>query len=357
MACDDTVLPCSVNDIAVGSPAARSLTSRPETVTVPISSLKTGISPRLDGENKAHIAWLAETEMPLPPILVDRRSGLVIDGMHRLMAATLKGREDIEVQYFDGTEAEAFLRAVEANVRHGLPLSQADRRAAAARIVASHPQMSDRAIAESTGLAARTVASIRRRSTDAVPQLNARVGKDGKVRPLNGLEGRRRAADLLAESPNASLREIAQRAGISLATAHDVRKRLEHGQEAGSVRRTSASHESSAGQGRLAADALHANWKAKPTPLTVLEKLRRDPSIRHSEQGRWLLRWLQDRAFGAQERPRVIATVPPHCTALVSQLARHYARMWLAFAQELEDYARSLDADEEKANLRHVLSA
>jgi hypothetical protein len=38
--------------------------------------------------------------------------------------------------------------------------------------------MSDRVVGKTTGLAARTVAAIRRRSTDSAPQLNARVGRD-----------------------------------------------------------------------------------------------------------------------------------------------------------------------------------
>lgn len=83
---------------------------------------------------------------------------------------------------------------VAANVPHDMPLSQADRRAAVTRLIASHPQLSDRAIAHVAGLSAKTVAAIRRRSTDAVPQLNGRVGRDGRVRPVNGTAGRPRAA-------------------------------------------------------------------------------------------------------------------------------------------------------------------
>jgi ParB-like chromosome segregation protein Spo0J len=55
----------------------------------------------------------------------------VIDGMHRLMAASLQGRESIDVMFFHGSEIDVFLRAVQENITHGLPLSQADRRAAA----------------------------------------------------------------------------------------------------------------------------------------------------------------------------------------------------------------------------------
>jgi ParB-like chromosome segregation protein Spo0J len=199
-------------------------------VAVPVLSLRPGESPRLDGEDKAHIARLAGTEAQLPPILVDRRTMRVIDGMHRLMAASLRGRETVDVIFFEGSPADVFLRAVEENVAHGLPLSLADRQAAANRIITSHPQMSDRAIGQSVGLSAQTVAMIRRRLSSTVPQLTSRVGRDGKVRPLNSGEGRRRAARLLAEQPNASLREIAKEASISAATVRDVRRRLQRGE-------------------------------------------------------------------------------------------------------------------------------
>jgi ParB-like chromosome segregation protein Spo0J len=324
-------------------------------VTVQVLSLLPGESPRLEGEDKAHIARLAEAEGPLPPVLVERRSMRVIDGMHRLMAALLKGRETIDVEFFDGTAADAFLRAVEENVTHGLPLSQTDRRAAAARIIALHPHMSDRAVAESAGLAARTVAGIRRRSTDEAPQLNARVGRDGRVRPLDGAAGRRRAAQLLAEHPDASLREIARGAGVSPGTARDVRQRLERGEEPAPARPNAGrSCDDLASPGRPAGRrARRPGRTAQPAPASVLEKLLRDPSLRHNEQGRRLLRLLQYNAAGAQEWSGVIAAVPPHCTALVVQLARQYSQMWLDFAQELDERAQVTDPwGREQANGR-----
>ena len=212
-------------------PASNIAINKPIEVTpVSIISLRSGESPRLNGEDKAHIARLAETEGPLPPILVDRRSMRVIDGMHRLMAASLKGQETIDVMFFDGSEPDVFLRAVEENVTHGLPLTQADRRVAAERIIETHPQMSDRAIGKAAGLAAKTVAAIRRRSTGESPRSNVRVGRDGRIRPLDSSSARRRAAELLTGQPEASLRDVARVAGISPATVLDVRKRLERGE-------------------------------------------------------------------------------------------------------------------------------
>jgi ParB-like chromosome segregation protein Spo0J len=316
-----------------------------EIVAVPVSSLQPGESPRLEGEDKAHIARLAESETPLPPILADRRSMRVIDGIHRLMAASQQGQETIDVEFFDGSAADAFLRAVEANVTHGLPLSQADRWAATARIIASHPQMSDRAIAESAGLAARTVAAIRRRCAHAVPQLNARVGRDGRVRPLSSVEGRRRAAALMAEHPRASLREVARDAGVSPATALDVRRRLERGEEPVPTRsRAGGGGEVSAEPGQAARlGARRAVRVVQPAPAFVLAKLLRDPALRDNERGRRLLRLLQHNSGGAHEWSGVIAAVPPHCAPLVAALAGQYAQMWQDFAQELDERAQVID--------------
>lgn len=197
-------------------------------VAVHVLTLRPADSPRLNGEDKAHIARLAELETPLPPILVDRRTMRVIDGMHRLMAASLQGRETINVIFFDGSETDIFLRAVQENVAHGLPLSQADRRAAAERIIASHPHMSDRAIGHSVGLAAKTVVAIRK--VQARKYRSQTRGSAGTVRPLDSGVGRRRAAELLTQQPDASLRDVARVAGISPATVLDVRKRLERGE-------------------------------------------------------------------------------------------------------------------------------
>jgi hypothetical protein len=337
---------------------------------VPLLTLRPADSPRLNGEDKAHIARLAETETPLPPILVDKRTMRVIDGMHRLMAASVQGRETIKVTFFEGSEADIFLRAVQENITHGLPLSQADRRAAAERIIASHPHMSDRAIGHSVGLAAKTIAAIRKRSSETVPQSNARVGRDGRVRPLDSGMGRRRAAELLTDQPDASLRDIARAAGISPATVLDVRKRLERGEPpvpekpaasaapAGTARTGVTTSNDTFGQGAdphmddgntipaspLRLSPRSASWAAAPTdPAATVEKLLRDPSLRNNERGKGVLRLLHVNAVGAEQLPDVAAAVPPHCVAIVVQLARHYAQMWQDFAKELDGRARIID--------------
>jgi ParB-like chromosome segregation protein Spo0J len=323
-------------------------------VAVPVLSLRPADSPRLNGEDKAHIARLVETETPLPPILVDRRTMRVIDGMHRLMAASLQGRETIDVIFFDGSEADVFLRAVQENIAHGLPLSQADRRAAAERIIASHPQLSDRAIGHSAGLTAKTVAAIRKGLSEEIPQSNARVGRDGRVRPLDSGAGRRRAAELLVQQPDASLRDVARAAGISPATVLDVRKRLERGESP--VPDKAAAHpvrKAARGSGEepdthpdgVSARAIRFSSPAaiQPDPAAAVGKLLRDPSLRNNERGKGMLRLLHANAVAAEQLPSVAAAVPPHCVGIVVQLAGQYAKMWQDFARELEGRARIID--------------
>lgn len=296
-----------------------------EIVRVEIGRLMPGDSPRLDGQDEAHIARLAQVDAPLPPILVDRRTMRVVDGTHRLMAALLRGEDSIEAEFFDGEAADAFLRAVQENIAHGFPLSLADRRAAAARIVTTHPHLSDRAIADVTGLGAKTVGSIRRHETQ-VPWPAARMGRDGRVRPLDGAQARRRVAELFAQEPQSSARAVARAAGVSPATAADVRRRLNGGEDP-APERTPRVRARSRG--------------AQMVPASVLDKLLRDPSLRHNEEGRQLLRLLRSCAIAPQEWSDLMAVVPSHCADLVGQMARQNSQMWSSFAQKLTERAHS----------------
>jgi hypothetical protein len=149
--------------VSLVAPGDGSLDQAP-TAMVPIASLLPANSPRIEGENAEHVRTLAELDGATPPIIVHRPTMRVIDGMHRLHA-TLRGHDTIDVRFFDGCERDVFVLAVELNSRHGLPLSPADRATAAARVLSSHPHWSDRVITSLTGLSAKTVASIRQRST------------------------------------------------------------------------------------------------------------------------------------------------------------------------------------------------
>jgi hypothetical protein len=325
-----------------------------QTSVVRIAELKPADSPRLSGEDVEYSQLLAEVDGKLPPILVHRASMRVIDGMHRLSAALLRGETIIEVQFFDGPEREAFVAAVRANMAHGLPLSLADRQAAAARIMSSHPEWSDRAIAAATGLAARTVSGVRRRAGMAAVEVTARIGQDGRTRPLSSAAGRQLASELISRRPEASLREIAREAGISPATARDVRARVRRGEHPipPRERRHAKLGGVPAGDREQPAPRRHAGAEpvlsvdAKQPVLvdraSVLQGLRNDPSLRFTESGRALLRWLLLRANGPDGWEDVVTTLPPHCAYVVADLARHCAEEWSAFAGELEQRVRRM---------------
>lgn len=297
-------------------------------VVVPIASLLPSDSPRVDGENAEHVQSLVESEHDTLPIVVHRQTMRVIDGMHRLRAAVSRGRSTIEARFFDGDEHDLFVLAVELNSRQGLPLSQEDRTAAATRVVGSHPYWSDRQIAQLTGLSAKTVAAIRRRSTEGIPQLNGRLGRDGKVRPLNIVRNRELAGRLMAERPNATLREIAVEAGISLGTAQDVRRRLRLGEDPVPPARQ---------QPRRPAST--ATQRAPRPAATLLPRLRRDPSLRFSEVGRVLLRLLEAHAVPTEAWTKLVDAVPAHCAQTVADVARGCADSWSQFARQVEKRA------------------
>ncbi|GAA1954826.1 ParB N-terminal domain-containing protein [Amycolatopsis minnesotensis] len=319
---------------------ARSRARGSGTTSVLLGRLLSADSPRLSGENPAHTRMLATSGALMPPIVVHRQTMRVIDGTHRLAAAKLRGEEWIEVQFFDGTPEEAFLVAVETNTERGLPLSIAERETAAMRVLASFPQWSDRAIAAKTGLAARTVKRIRDSTTTKDQQTDARIGRDGRVRPLNSVEGRLRASAVISSRPEASLRAVAKEAGISVATAHDVRRRVQRG-------------ESPIPDGLAPADAGEPIPRpARPLPTReadpvgagldqLWEKISKDPALRFSDSGRALLRWLSFHAITTAELERLMESVPDYGTGAVALLATQCADTWRQFAEKLAERDRA----------------
>lgn len=92
-----------------------------------------GILPRA-AVNFAHVGTLKNAALAgegFPPIIAERSTKRVVDGLHRYtMYAQLYGEEhEVEVEFRDfADEKELWLTAVEANATHGLAYSTYDRR-------------------------------------------------------------------------------------------------------------------------------------------------------------------------------------------------------------------------------------
>lgn len=327
--------------------AMNGLENLPE-IDIPLRSLSPGFYLRQAGMDASHIRLLAEAadSVELQPILVQRNGSRVIDGMHRIEAAKLRGEQSIRARFVDCTDAEALVFAIRSNVLHGLPLSRADRISGAKRILAAHRDWSDRAVAGVVGLNAKTIALLRNRSTEELQFHGKRLGRDGKRRPLSAAEGRKRAAEYIDSHPEASLREVAREADVSLGTVHDVRERIRSGTEhlTGKEGRSAEEVRGRSSTGVTACPPLQATVlgvhaeKRNPAQLdwpTISSKLAGDPTLKYTEGGRAFLRWMAAHATQADRWREFTDAIPAYWLRDVSQVADSVSAEWREFAQWL----------------------
>ena len=137
------------------------------------------------------------------------------------------------------------------------------------------------------------------------------------------------AAELMRADPDRSLREIARAAGIAPSTALDVRNRLRAGADPLPAGRTTTRRP----------DADRAPEQSDVDPAAVLGVLRNDPTLRFTESGRALLRWLGLHVVDDRAATAFIGDLPPHCAGAVAALARHNAEFWGRFGDRLAELA------------------
>jgi ParB-like chromosome segregation protein Spo0J len=307
--------------------------SRGRLASLPIGRLDLSGSPRLGGIEERHVSALAQlAPSALPPVLVHRPSLRVIDGVHRVHAAILRGEATITAELVECDEGEVFVLAVQANSRHGLPLSLEDRRAAGRSILERHPHWSDRMIAKIVGLSPNTVGAIRRRQGDTANAADAgghRLGLDGRVHRLGPADTRRAVREALAGNPAVSVRELARAVGISVGWAHALRRELLDG----------TFPEAAPAEGTPPVET-HADADSpvgsRPVPGSLVRMLAADPSLRLNEQGRGLLRLLVVQAIDPAQWSNLVDVVPAHRADAVIELAEGFAKTWSRFADELK---------------------
>jgi ParB-like chromosome segregation protein Spo0J len=319
---------------------------------VRVNTLTPGFYLREAGTNHAHVQLLADaaSSSTLPPILVQRDTYRVIDGMHRLTAAKLLGAETVNAVFIDCTDEEALVLAIRSNTLHGLPLSKADRIAGAKRILMAHPDWADRAVASVTGTSAKTIAVLRNRSAGEVDRPDKRLGRDGKRRPVYALEGRQRAIAYLEAHPDASLREVAREAGVSVGTVHSMRRQMRHGTDpitpvtlpAEPALPPLASRPqavATTGQsGTIVASATPALSQVRQKEWSAISiKVANDPALRYTEGGRAFLRWMAQHATHAEEWRELVGAVPVHWVDEVTAVAERVSAEWRMFATQLRN--------------------
>lgn len=309
-------------------------------VSIPIASLVPGIHLRITGVRPAHVQLLAAAAgaAQLPSILVQRDGMRIIDGRHRVEAAKLRGEWTIQARVVDCSDEEALVLAVKANTLHGLPLTRAERISSARRILDAHPDWSDRKVAGIAGLSGQAIASLRNSPLDGAGFAGKRVGRDGKRRPVAATEGRLRAVEYAQAHPEASVRQIARAADVSLGTAHDVRQKVRSRADQQTAEppplATQPARPVLAPMTTIRARAAAATAQRLAGPALV-RKLAGDPSLRYTEGGRDFLRWLTQYVMRPDEWREFVDAVPERWLEEVRQTAAAMSDAWDQFANQL----------------------
>ena len=315
---------------------------------VPVGELSAGRYLRQGGTSAAHVQLLVNVVAELPPVLVQEDGWRIVDGLHRLEAARLRGDHTIRARFLDCTDSEALVLAMKANSSHGLPLSKADRLCGAKRVLSAHPDWSDRAIAGITGLSANTIATLRDRPSGGPGPSGKRLGRDGRRRPVSAGEGRRRAAEYINAHPDAPLRQVARETDVSLGTVHDVSARLRRGAspEPGGRPAPAAMRPVVHPAGR-AADTVTVAPGSPPRrknhtdePLTwagVAAKVANDPTIRYTEGGKEFLQWMTLHATDPDGWREFLNAIPAHWLSVIAPIADSIGKEWTQFAERLKN--------------------
>ena len=198
-----------------------------ETGVVSVASLTTGLSIRDQAGAESEPTTLTDPA-GWQPIVVARATRAVVDGHRRVRTAKALGISRMNVRWFDGDEADAIVEFIRLNMSGEVGLGRSERSEAARRMLCLHPDWSDRRIGELCRIPPKTVGDVRATLRETVGGIRvngteARIGRDGRVRPLDARAQRARIAAAIKENPRGSLRAIAGPIGVSPETVRRVR--------------------------------------------------------------------------------------------------------------------------------------
>lgn len=309
-------------------------TPREASHDVEIKLLKLEMSPRFGGQDLDHVRTLSFRFDDCPPILVERSTSTVIDGVHRVLAAKMLGRDTIGVHYFEGSHEDAFVEAVRANVTHGKPLTLAEREAAAGKLLEMHADWSNRLIGHVCGLSDKTVGRLRK-TTAELPQLSSRVGRDGRHRPVDSRPLRNEIAEALRARPDSNPEELAQLLSTSASTVRDVRNRLQRGDSP-----TPSERGVKAGDQQRSAST-KSNGARRAVSAAI--EWRDDRAILALPRGTELAEWLDQTKIRASRWASLVDEIPLGRIPQLIEEAQARAVEWSNFATALEARLRDLN--------------
>ncbi len=293
--------------------------TRAEVRLLRVADLSVGYSPRQRKVDDDHVTLLGEVIDRLPPIVVDERTMTVIDGVHRLEAARRAGRAEIKALLFSGNETEGLVVAIQANVRHGKPLSRAERQAAACALLRRSPDRSDRWVGEICGLSHSTVARLRQAAE--IADRGVRTGRDGRRRPVDPSPGHTAVAKALDAGPATSIRQAAEIAGVAASTAQRVAAGLRERQ--------------------MSSPGLDGAPSLVPDPAPGPQERGEDPVPQSSAGRADTASWLERTAVGPKDFGTYLSDMPLGRVYEVADECRQRARTWSEMADALEKLARA----------------
>lgn len=187
--------------------------SKYETMPLLLSLIDRGsdtqVRTKLNDEAIADYRFLIEEKrmiesIPLLDVFFDGITYHIADGWHRFEAACEAGLESLTCRIHQGSERDARIFACQANQKHGVRRTQADKRRAIELMLEDQEwsEKSSKAIADHVGVDHKTVERVRQERSEG--QLGNSQVRSEEAPTRTGADGKKRKAPTPKDSPSAS---------------------------------------------------------------------------------------------------------------------------------------------------------
>lgn len=170
--------------------------SKTETLSIDLIRLDGGSQARIKSSEEtieayAEIIDASSGEWTLGPVDVfhDGSGYFLADGFHRTLAALRLNRASLPCRIHKGTAKDARIFGMTANDKHGLRMSQADKRACVEWLLENGPKLTQVEIAEKAGVSIRTVKSVvadrKPQKVQSAPLVSKTLEKSSDTQPTD----------------------------------------------------------------------------------------------------------------------------------------------------------------------------